>query len=360
MKISSFEYNSLIWFVLRACYIGISLSNVMNIAGRDAPLAALLALILGLFPLFIFIYLRNYDSDKNIGELNISLYNRLGKLLNIFLIVGTFLFIEMAFIDLISFVGSQFLFKTNFYYIAFAIIIPIIYALYKGIDTVSKMSLIMFYFVIFIIVCVILGVFKSIDINNLKPFLQTDKKDIVHAVIILVSYHVLPLFLLLIVPKKNITNYSIKKTLLFYFLSFFSLVNATFLTTTIFGPKLSLLYEFPEFHVLKKAEMGDFVDRIESIFSLEWIIALIILIIIGIYFIKEMFKVTFNFKEKTNQLLVLIICLLLIFIGKNIFVTNASASSFYEKGLLIIMFLVFMGIPLISFVKIFLKKHFFN
>ena len=359
-KISSFEYNTLIWFVMRAGYIGLSLSNVLNITKQDSYLGGFIALILGLIPLGIFIYLRNYDKEKNIGQLNIYLFNKFGKVINLLLIIGALIFVQIAFIDLVYFINSQFLFKTKYIFIAIAFIIPVIYAIYKGINAISKTSLLMFYFVIFIILCIILGVFRGIDLNNLKPFLESTPNDLIHVSLIIIAYNILPIFFLTAIPQKDITNYSPKKTLLFYILALLTLINASFLTISIFGVNLSLLYEYPEFHVLKKVEMGDFVDRVESIFSLEWIIALVLLVIIIMYFIKEIIEATFKTKEKTNRIIIFIFCLLIVIAGPHIFTTNATAHVFLKDPMLYIMFTFFLLIPLIIMIKAILKKHFHN
>ena len=76
MKITSYEYHSLMWFVMRASFIGISLNNIINISKQNSWLAGLLTLLLGLIPLGIFIYLQNYEKDKNISEKVLDLFTR--------------------------------------------------------------------------------------------------------------------------------------------------------------------------------------------------------------------------------------------------------------------------------------------
>ena len=36
MKITSYEYHSLMWFLMRASFIGISLNNIINISKQDS------------------------------------------------------------------------------------------------------------------------------------------------------------------------------------------------------------------------------------------------------------------------------------------------------------------------------------
>ncbi len=354
MKITSYEYHSLMWFVMRASFIGISLNNIINISKQNSWLAGLLTLLLGLIPLGIFIYLQNYEKDKNISEKVLDLFKHTGYLINIILIIGSLLLALVTFSDLTYFVNSQFLYNTPHLIINICFIIPIFYALIKGFRSFSKTSLFIFIFVVVIIIFIILSVLNNIDIENLKPFFVTNQEDILHSSAILISYNVIPIFLLTIIPLNDVSNYKNKHTILFYFLSLISLINAIFLTITILGSDLSMLYQYPELNVLK---IGNFIERAESILALEWIVALIILIIMSIYFACEIIKTTFKYK-KTNKI-IFFVCLLIFCLNEFTFVRNSEANNFYKNYMVIIMFF-YLFLAFIIMIKALLKKHFLN
>lgn len=354
-EISSLEYNSLIFFTMRASFIGLSLGNIINITKQDSWISGLIALIIGLIPLFIFIYLKKYNKEKNIAELILSLFTKTGILINITLIIGGFLFSLVAFSNLTSFVSNQFLFKTSHIIIGTCFIIPIIYGLIKGINAIAKTSLITFFIVSFIIIALTLGVFNGINLENLKPHLQTSPFKIAHSSAIIIAFNIVPIFLLTIIPTNKIKDYTPKKTILFYIISIISLINALFLVISVLGTNLSLLYQYPEFNLLKKFEVGDFIDRIESLFSLEWVVALLIQIIIALYFIKEIIKTTFNTKEKTSKIIIIIACIILLLLNEKLFLTNASSNIFYNGPMIIIMFAYIILASLIA-IKAHLKK----
>lgn len=345
-KISSMEYNCLVWFLIRAGYIGVSISSLIAISGRDSWFSGLIALVLGLIPFAMFCYLQNYDSNKNICDLNVYLFGKFGKFINIVLALGVLFVAQIAFLDMTHFINSQFLYKTPIWVISIVFIIPVAYSLFKGINAVSRTSLLLFYVVIAVIIFIILGIFSGVELENLKPVFTTDGASIIHGSLILVAYNVLPLFFLLIIPKNKLTGYSSKKSLIFYFLAMISIVNAAFMTIGIFGLELSLLYEYPEFHLLKKVQIGNFIDRVESILSMEWILALFVLIMVAIYFVSRTFEQTFKVKEKTNNIFKIIICLFLLIVNQFIFTTNGSANDFFKDDMLVIMFTIFFFIPL--------------
>ena len=112
-KITSMEYNSLVWFLIRAGYIGITISSLITVSKRDAWISALIALVLGLIPLALFSYLKNYKQDKNICELNEYIFGTFGKVLNIILAIGVFIIVQLAFHDIVHFINTQFLYRTS-------------------------------------------------------------------------------------------------------------------------------------------------------------------------------------------------------------------------------------------------------
>ena len=354
-KITSLEYNSLIFFVMRASFIGLTLGNVINITRQDSWFSGLVAMIFGFIPLGIFIYLKKCSFDKNIAEFILYLFGKLGILINVLLILGGFLFSLVSFCDLTSFVQSQFLFKTDQIIISLCFIIPIIYALIKGIHAICKTSLFSFFIVLFAIILLIGGVFTGVDIERLKPYFQASVNDIIHSSSIIIAFNVVPLFLLTIIPTNKISGFSVRKTIFFYFLAIISLINAIFLTISVLGTDLALLYQYPEFNLLKKFEVGNFIDRLSSLLSLEWIVALLIQIIISLYFTIETIKTTFRVKEKTSNAIMFITCILLVLLNQKLFLTNASSNDFYDGPMIFIMF-SYIIIALIIAIKAYLKE----
>ncbi len=356
-KITSMEYNSLIWFLIRAGYIGITISNLISISKRDSWISVLIALVLGFIPLAIFAYLRNYDENKNICELNEYLFGKFGKVLNIVLALGAIIIAQLAFHDIVHFINTQFLYRTSPILIAAVFIIPIIYGVLKGINAISRTSLLLFYIVVAAVIFITISVFSGVDFNNLKPILFTDKMSILHGSLIVVAYNVLPLFFLLIIPKSALTNYSKKKSMIFYIIAILTLADAAFLTVGTFGIELSMLYEYPEFHLLKKVEIGDFVDRVESLLSVEWLIALFILIMVALYYVSKTMAHTFKFQEKTNKIFIIVICLLLLIINPFILVTNGSMNELFKVPMLYVMFFFFFVIPIIIWLACLKHAH---
>ena len=349
-KINSLEYNTLLWFLTRATFIEITAEILLNSAHQDSWISIIIAIIIGLLPFSLFSYLKNKYPNQNIIQINKTKLGKFGTFLNLILIASTLIFTICSFWITVHFIDSQYLYRTPIIIIIIVLLLPVIYTIIKNIHVFSKVSLIMFYISLFFIVIILTGLVSNIDIDNLKPILN-NKDNILYGSFCFIGFNILPLFLLNIIPKNKINNYSPKKSFIFYLISSLSLLNVMFLTISIFGIHLSELYNYPSFHLLKRVSVLDIIDRVESILSLEWFLALFVQIIISLFFIKEALKETFQTKEKTNNIIMTIVCLFIAFLTNLIFTTQGTELAYFKNILIYILYIAYLIIPLILFFK---------
>lgn len=352
-KISSFEYGSLMWFAIRASFVGITLTNIISISKVDAWFSAIIALVLGLLPFIIFELIRKY-SDKNIFEINSSVFGMFGKFMNAILIIGSYVFALVVFSDLTYFISSQFLYKTSLVFVSAFFIVPLIYALINGENAFSKTSLILFYITFFTVLFIDISLSTGISTDNIRPILSGEN-NVFKGAMIMIAYNVLPLCLLLAISKKNINGYSFKKSLWFYVLSMFTVVMVVFCTLSVYGVNLSMLLEFPEFHLLKKVSIGNFIDKLEGILSMEWVVALFFLLLITVYFIVTGIKNIFSIKKSANNYLIIIICASLLILNTYTFVYNGSSNDFVTRWMLKAMYFIYFILPCITLIGLLFK-----
>lgn len=350
-KITSLEYNTLLWFLTRATFIEITAEILLNNAHQDSWISILIAIIIGILPFLLYSYLKNKYPDKNIIQINKEKLGKFGTILNIILIAGTFIFTICSFWIIVHFIDSQYLYRTPTIMIIIILILPVIYTIIKGFHIFSKVNLIMFYISLFFILVILSGLISNINIDNIKPILNNNPKNILYGTFCFIGFNILPIFLLTIIPKNKITNYSPKKSFIFYIISGLSLLNVMFLTISIFGIHLSELYNYPSFHLLKRVSVLDMIDRVESILSLEWFLALFVQIMISLFFIKEALKETFQTKEKTNNITMIIVCIITAIISFLIFTTKGTEIAYFQNILIYLLYIIYFIIPLITFFK---------
>ena len=350
-QITSLEYNTLLWFLTRATFIEITAEILLNTAHQDSWISILIAIIIGILPITLYSYLKNKYPQQNIIKLNQEKLGKIGTFLNLILIASTLMFTISSFWIVVNFIDSQYLYQTPTPIIICILILPVIYTIIKKFHVFTKVNLIMFYISLFFIIIILTGLIGNVDINNLKPILNNSPNNILYGSFYFIGFNILPLFLLSIIPKKNIKNYSPKKSFLFYIISGLSLLNVMFLTISIFGIHLSELYNYPSFHLLKRVSVLEIIDRVESILSLEWFLALFIQIVISLFFIKISIKELFQTKEKTNNIIMIIACLIIAFLTQIIFTTKGTEIAYFKNILIYILYISYLIVPLITFIK---------
>lgn len=350
-KITSLEYNTFIWFLIRACFAETTFACILAIVKQDSWISILFGVLLGIIPFILFEYLKHKYPDENLVTLNIKLFNKTSYIINFILLIGCVISAICTFWILIKFSNSLFLYKTSSFIISLAYIIPIWYVVSKGINTLGKVSLTLFYIGLFIIFITIVSLISGIDISNFKPIFENNINSIFYSSIIFNSLNIMEIFFLTLIPKNKIKNYSVKKNLLFYVLACLSLLNVAVITICTFGIDLSTLYEYPVFQILKRVNLFGVFDRVESLISTEWIFALFIQISLIIFYINEIFSKSFNLTKKANKYLNIIICFGIFLISNFIFITNEEGENFLTNYIPYIIYFCFLLIPIITLIK---------
>ncbi len=350
-KISSFEYNTLIWFLIRACFTELTFSTILYHIKQDTWISIIIGIILGLIPLILYEYLKQKYPDETIISLNNKLWKNFGKILNFIVFIGSLAIVTCTFWILVHFANALFLYKTNLWIISLALIIPICYAATKEINIISKISLMLFYVSILFNVLIFIGIIGNVDINNVKPIFENSISNIFNCSFMFIGINIMKLFYLNIINKNIIKKYSSKQSILLYLITSVNLLIIAFTTICVFGIDLSTLYEYPAFQILKRVNILGIFDRIESILSIEALFSMFIQITIIIYYLKETIKETFFTNEKTDKYIIISICLFIFIISNIIFITHEAGEKFFTGPLLYLTYIVLFIIPLITFFK---------
>lgn len=326
-KITNLEIGSLTYFLIRAYFIGVTFNNLLTIAKQDSWICILFGFLIGFIPLIGYFYIFNYEPDLNLNQKNIKLFGKVfGNIINIILCLFTFCLIITVYSNLITFIHSDYLSRTPTIVISIMFIVSIFYSLIKGINAISRSCLVLFYISLILFLISNFSLIFQIDINNFKPILFS-KTHLFKGTYSYISFNVLPLYLLNIIPKNSIENNkkTIKNIIIFYIIGSITLFFVTFNILGIFGINLSLLYQYPEFQILKHVSLVGLSARLDSILFIQWIFDLITFVIIGLYYVINTTHIFIN--EKKNICLI-IYCILLVFLSElitnNLFINIIS------------------------------------
>lgn len=360
-KISTLQIFSLLWQIMTAANIGIiTYITIFNVR-QDGWISIIISSILGLIPLCLYLYLMKYNPNMNFIELNENLFGKvLGKIINTILALLIIFCIMLYFNNMSNFITSQYLHKTPNLFGIVIFMIPVIYLAIQNITVIGRVGFILFVFGVFLLLLTVFGLINQVDLSNLTPIMEHSWKDVFNTSLLTIPYTSLSTILLLSIRKNDIVDSKKlnKRVFIAYAISFFVIFLALFFVISVLGPELSLLYQYPEFHVLKRISVGGFIERIESTLSLRWIFFIFTTLVFGLYFIKQYIKTTFNIKRTRNLNIIISLVTIVILISSNwMFSSNTESNMITLKVIPIIITVINLGITLLAFLRIKTKRN---
>lgn len=330
-NINSFQASILTFYILRASIFGIGLNSIEEIAHQDAWLSALIGIVLGLIPLFIYIYISKRYPNQNIIEINIKLFGKiLGAIINFILLLIILYLSGGIFISLTQFTQANILIRTPVLITSIILLIPIVLAAIKGLEVFTRMAIILFVVSILLFIFAASGLIPYIEIENLKPIMALGILPVIKGSLYYVSITSIPLFLLLVIPRRNIidSNKYNKSIIKWYLFTNITLFIVIFWVLAILGPKLVTLYNFPSYTILKKISFLDFIERVEGNAIWNLIFDSVFTLIVSFYFIKEIFVSTFSIRNKKWEVVPIIVSSLILLILVSFLVPKWPAINF--------------------------------
>ena len=350
-KNSYLEIASLVIIQTVTTFFGISVSILKEGAGVNSWLSALISYTIGLIPLFMIIYISNYNPKEKINEKINSLFgNKLGFIINIFFsIILVSLAITLLY-NINNFILSQFLYRTPFLVSCTLFIILIIYCANKGINVIAKVAMLLLTINIALYTINILALVQHINISNFLPLLKENTNNIIPTSLKIASINYLPLLTILIIPKEKVTvpNKYTKTIIIAYIIGALISFGLVITTFGVLGIDLVNTFEYSEYIVLRKIKLLGFLERIENIISLQWIIGSFVYLTIITYTISK----SIPFKSiKAHKWTNLIIGIILVALTTIIFKDNTIFDTYVKSifpyiisGLILIYILIIIKI----------------
>lgn len=356
-KINSLQFVNTYILCIISASIGLSLFTTIKIAGHNSYIGTLLGILMGLIPLFFFLYIFNYKKDLPLYEKTIYIFGRiLGNIINILI---TLLYIVIAItvlFNLSNFIVSQYLADTPLLLVMSVFILVVYHILNKGIETITRVSSINIIIVLFLFLFSFIYLSQEFQLDNLKPILEHGLKNPILGGFINMLIALSPMYTLLIIPKNNLVDKEkvTKNLCIGYLISGFIVFSVSILSNGILGRYLIELYQYPGYTSLKKISLFGFIDRIENFISLHWILCSFTNLAMILYFIK------INIKRKENsKILNFLICTIVVVLSYKIFNNNTMFNNYSYKiypYFCISLMIIFLIITITIFIKKCIEK----
>ena len=369
-KISYLELASLTLTIIISFNLGINLYFLKNNTGIDSWITIIHSYIIGFIPLFLTLYISKYESNLNIFEKNISLFGKIiGKIINLIISLILFIIAITILYNVTSFITTQFLYHTPMLITSILLVALATYATIKEINVICHVSLILIVINLIIFILSITSLIKEIHLDYLLPILKVPTKNILTTSIKLAIINTLPLLIILIIPKNNITNKNKwnKSIIIAYIIGMLISFIITTTTITTLNIYLTKAFEYSEYIALKKIKLFGFLERVENIISIKWITEIFIYLSLIIYSITKSIvykrtndKEELNYhktdKNKRKYIYTSIIIGIIIIITTNYLFPSITTFNNYLENTFIYIISILIPIYLIITLRILLKK----
>lgn len=340
-KLNNIQFGTLVFFLINSFFINFGLSYLTNINKNDAIIDIIIGGVFIILFLFIILWIRkqyNYNLIEIISTFSILKYP-------LFFILITCLVLASIFSlnNLTSFINYYILNSSNYFTISLTLIATIIYLTSKNLNTISRISEIVFYIYILLFILGSFGLYKYIDLSNLKPLLTSNINKHVTASFTFFSNSILPLFLILGLKNNKKDNHTL---IIFTLLSIFIIFIQTVIIISVLGINLANIYIYPDIIIYKKISFFNILERVEVLLAFNQLLNGLFILTLNFYLIKEIINVFFKKKKELTLLTLLGTFFLLI---SNSIRFDESIYIFINSSLIIIV--------LIFLIKILIYKY---
>ena len=291
----------IITYISQALFLGVGYSLILRNTNNDSWISFIIGTLLGLIYTLIIKKILDYKRDKTL--LYILEENAFLKYITrLLLILLPIILINEVYFIIQEFAKSYFLTNSNSFYILLPLLILAIYISFKNYQIFSYLCECLFPIGLVLLLFAGISLIFKIDISNIKPILNHSYTSLIKSIFYYFVFSTSPLILLL---DLDFNDNKISK---YYFISSIVLLIIFIFLIGILGPFLTIIYRFPEYMILREISMFNFIEKIENIIAIAWIIDEFCILSLSSLFLKRMLP-----KKNNSYLFVTIMIIIFIF-----------------------------------------------
>ena len=267
---------------------------------QDAWLAAVIGTVLSLILAVLFIAVGRMFPNMTIVEINEKLLGKwLGKAVSLSFVFFSLYSTTSLFQIVGTFLTTHIMPDTPIEAIHILFACILFMGIRLGLETLARAAEILFPFFIFLFIILAASVSPQIDFQNMQPVLETGIKPMIRAVFLFLSIFSLPLVVILMIFPVSVNRpKEAEKTLLSGILiGGLCLIIIILLAILVLGPENSARHMYSSYVLAKKINIGNFLQRIEAILAIMWMITIYFKITIYFYASVVGLAKTLNMKD---------------------------------------------------------------
>jgi spore germination protein KB len=298
-KISSFQIMVLAMLFTSSTSTVMVPSLLAELSGKDAWIAAIIGVVLGLlFPL-LYVRLASRHTNLNLVELiEKILGKRAGKLISFlfflhFLILGSGLVRHSADFLLVNMLGG-----TPIEFLSILIVLIIVFAARSGLEVIARAAEIFFPWVVFLFLLLIIVLVPEMDLSHTQPIFENGIKPILHGSFVILGTPFLDMITFLVFfSAVNNKKQAGKALIVGTFLGGVVLIINVCLAIFVLGDEFAARSTYALYTLAKQINIGGFLNRIEAIVAVIWFLSAFFKMTLSFYAAVVTFAQVMNLKE---------------------------------------------------------------
>lgn len=289
--ISNRQYKILSFFLTRSLFLGGCFSLLVNISKNAMIVSGVIGMLVGYFLLYLL-----YKTKSSVSNI-----------LKVFIVIAILLINTLSSSMLTS---NYLLIKTPTLLILLFFYFVLWYGKNKKMEVIARVSEIVIALSIICYVLGYIGIVPNIKISSMLPIMNSSFINVLKGIVIFVSASLLPNILLLDYKE----DMRFKDVSIGYILGSISILLIMFFILTIYGSELSSIARFPEYLILKKVNIMNYITNLENVLVMEWIVNILMCCLFSI---KVLYKCLRKVKPLFYIIVIGIILLCELFLFKN-------------------------------------------
>ncbi len=300
---TTFQMAIMFFFLIQSLFAIFGYKTFLNFSFKNTIFSLLLGTIMGLSLLHIYFFLFKKIDIKKIFK---------NKIIKIILVTLLSILISYCIYRFTSSIHYIYLNKSNLLLITFTLLFLFLYTFYLDSFILSRTLEILLYIFVFFIIIKGIGLIPYVDISYLLPITSNNYQNIIVSACLFAILTSSVLFLLYIFYNDELEKNKLKYyfTISYILSCLFILINYIFIIG-ILGNPLANIYVYPEVMILKNINFYHFIERVDYILAMEYLIAIYALLSILFHNIKKIMH-SFHNTLINKYIYLLIIALFLI------------------------------------------------
>ena len=251
-------------------------SLLIGVSRQDAWIASALTTFLSLSFIFIYNQIATLYSSMTYIEMNEKVFGKwIGKILALFYLFYFYYLSASMIRDIGNFSTSVILIDTPIEVVMILFLLVSLFGIRLGLEVISRTALILFPWIVALLSILILFLIPEIKLENMQPLLGNGLKPIIKTVYRNVGLPYLELVIILMITPYVSEKAKINKA--FYIGTLIGGIVLTVLVTfsiLVLGADISSIETYPSYALGKKISIGDFLERIEVIVAIIWVLTI--------------------------------------------------------------------------------------